>query len=106
MSCLRKSKTFEGKTPEQHFLDSKQHQADGAVNLVHLWKEFYIDKFGFGEAWAYELAMKLVKKYQKLGRIVKVEKVQYECFGGEVFKDTQFWWDEKLLPPKTELQFS
>ena len=106
MFSLNKSKTFEGRTPELHFLDSKQHQADGAIQLVHLWKIFFRDKFGFGESWAYELTMKLVKKYQKLGRIVKVEKVEYLCFGDVRCKDVQFWWDESLLPPKTEQVFS
>lgn len=101
MVFLRKSKLCKGKTPEQHFLESKQHQADGSPNLVHMWKEWFADMFGFSWAWSYELAMKLVKKYQKLGRIVKTEKVQYECYDG-VYKDTEFWWREDLLPPKSE----
>ena len=106
MFSLKKSKLFEGKTPELWFLESRQHQADGTVNLVHLWKIFYMDKFGFGESWAYELAMKLVRKYERAGRIVKVEKVEYLGFGDVRFKDVQFWWDVSLLPPKTEQVFS
>lgn len=100
-----KKALFNGMTPEQYFLQSKQYQANGAVNLVYLFRLAFEDDFGFTIGWAYELMKKFIKKYEDLGQLrsEKVEYIALDWNGKEKkFKDIEFWWNPELLPQPNE----
>ena len=92
---------FNGMTPEQYFLESRQAQANGADCSMWEWRIALVDDFGLTEGWAYEVVKKLIKKYKDLGQI-RTEKIEYETYGGKKWKDVQFWWNPELLPPPNE----
>jgi hypothetical protein len=98
-------KTFEGKTPEQYFLESKQAQANGCDSSMWEYRIGMINDFGFTEGWAYELVRKLIKKYEKLGQLT-TEKIWYEDGDGKKWNDLQFIWKPELLPPPQEIESS